>query len=46
MTHPVGFAGVKWLGHGTDHHPILAPGSRKVELYFSLPSVPARDIMG
>jgi len=46
MTHPFGFPGVKWLRHGIDHNPILAPGSRKVELYLSLPSVPAWQIRG
>ena len=46
MTHPFGFPGVKRLGHVTGHNPILAPGSRKVELYLSLPSVPTWQIMG
>jgi len=46
MTHHFGFPGVKWLGHDTDHHLILAPGSRKAELYLSLPSMPTWQIMG
>jgi hypothetical protein len=29
MPQPFGFPGVKCLGHGTDHHPILAPGSSR-----------------
>jgi hypothetical protein len=40
------FPGVKRLGRGADHPPLLAPRSKRVELYLYSPSRPSRPDVG
>jgi len=40
------FPGVKWLRHGIDRPPLLAPRLKKEQLYIYSPSGPTRPVTG